>query len=250
MAVRIRLFRMGRKKRPFYRIVVMDSRVRRDGRYLDKVGYYNPITKPATVQIDREKVLDWLKKGAEPSKTVFNLLQKEGIALDWHLIRNKVSEETRNIELQKWELAKKDRESKLEVEKEPEVQLVEQEIEAPVKEEVISKEVEKEEVLVKEKPKKETPHAEEKAVKAEKEEVKESAKTVKALKEEVLKGKTSPVKEKSPAAKRKKIEESVDKKVLKKEESKKKSPISEDKDKAEKKKTEENKTKDSRNKES
>ena len=249
MAVRIRLFRMGRKKRPFYRIVVMDSRVKRDGRYLDKVGYYSPITKPATVQIDREKVLEWLKKGAEPSKTVFNLLQKEGIALEWHLIRNKVSEGTRNIELQKWELAKKDRESKLEVEKKPEVQPVEQEIEAPVKEEV-RKEVEKEDVLVKEKPKEETPPAEEKAVKAEKEEIKKSAKPEKALKKEAPKGKIPPVKGKAHAAKRKKVEESVDKKVLKKEESKKKSPIGEGKDKAEKKETEENKTENSGKKES
>lgn len=249
MAVRIRLFRMGRKKRPFYRIVVMDSRVRRDGRYLDKVGYYNPITKPATVQIDKEKVLDWLKKGAEPSKTVFNLLQKEGIALEWHLIRNKVSEETRNIELQKWELAKKDRESKLEVEKKPEVQPVEQEVEVPVKEEV-SKEVEKEEVSVKEEPKEEAPPAEEKAVKAEKEEIKESAKPVKALKEEAPKGKTPPAKEKAPAAKRKKVKESVDKKASQKEKSKKVSPISKDKDKTEKKKIEENKTEDSEKKES
>ncbi len=112
MAVRIRLLRMGRKKKPFYRIVVMDSRTRRDGRYLDKIGHYNPITKPAEIVIDKDKVLSWLEKGAVPSQTVFNLLQKEGIALEWHLIRNKVGEEVRNVELQKWVLAKKERDSK------------------------------------------------------------------------------------------------------------------------------------------
>ncbi|HDP68863.1 MAG TPA: 30S ribosomal protein S16 [Candidatus Marinimicrobia bacterium] len=107
MAVRIRLLRTGRKKKPSYRIVVMDSRIRRDGRYLEKVGTYYPLNKPAEVNIDKEKVLKWLEKGAEPSQTVFNLLQKEGIALDWHLIRNKASEQVRHIELQKFELAKK-----------------------------------------------------------------------------------------------------------------------------------------------
>ena len=113
---------MGRKKKPFYRIVVMDSRTRRDGRYLDKVGYYNPVAKPAEVSIDKDKVLEWLKKGAEPSQTVFNLLQKEGIALDWHLIRNKASEQVRNVELQKWELSKKVRETKITEAKEEKVQ--------------------------------------------------------------------------------------------------------------------------------
>ena len=107
MAVRIRLLRMGRKKKPFYRIVIMDSHTRRDGRYLDKVGFYNPIARPAEVRIEKDKVLEWLKKGATPSKTVFNLLQKEGIALDWHLIRNVADEYVRKVEFGKWELSKK-----------------------------------------------------------------------------------------------------------------------------------------------
>jgi small subunit ribosomal protein S16 len=107
LAVRIRLLRMGRKKKPFYRIVVMDSHTRRDGRYLEKVGFYNPIARPAEVRVDKDKVLEWLKKGATPSKTVFNLLQKEGIALDWHLIRNVADEQVRKVEFGKWELAQK-----------------------------------------------------------------------------------------------------------------------------------------------
>ncbi|HPC35716.1 MAG TPA: 30S ribosomal protein S16 [Candidatus Marinimicrobia bacterium] len=105
MAVKIRLQRVGRKKKPFYWIVAMDSKCRRDGRYLDKLGYYDPLTKPATIKIEKEKILSWLEKGAIPSDTVFNLLQKEGIALEWHLIRNNVSEQARNIEIQKWQLA-------------------------------------------------------------------------------------------------------------------------------------------------
>jgi small subunit ribosomal protein S16 len=102
---------MGRKKRPFYRIVVADSREKRDGKYIEKIGYYNPLAQPATVNIDKEKVLSWLEKGAIPTDTVYNLLQKEGIAIEWHFVRNKVGEQVRNIELQKWELAKKIRES-------------------------------------------------------------------------------------------------------------------------------------------
>jgi len=98
---------MGRKKKPFYRIVAIDTKSRRDGRYLDKIGYYDPLTKPATVNIDKEKVLGWLEKGATPSETVFNLLQKEGIALEWHLVRNKLSEQAKNVEIQKWELSRK-----------------------------------------------------------------------------------------------------------------------------------------------
>lgn len=107
MAVRIRLMRMGRKKKPFYRIVVIDSKARRDGAYIERVGYYDPLTNPATVKIEREKVLSWLEKGAIPSETVFNLLQKEGIALEWHLVKNKVDSKAANIELQKWSLLKK-----------------------------------------------------------------------------------------------------------------------------------------------
>jgi len=105
LAVKIRLFRMGRKKKPFYRIVVTDSRVRRDGSYIEKVGTYDPLPKPAVVDLDRARILGWLERGAEPTPTVFNLLQSQGIALEWHLVRNKVSEQTRHIELQKWELA-------------------------------------------------------------------------------------------------------------------------------------------------
>ncbi|NLM69720.1 MAG: 30S ribosomal protein S16 [Firmicutes bacterium] len=79
MAVRIRLKRMGAKKRPFYRLVVADSRAARDGRFIDTLGYYNPITDPAEIKIDTEKAKSWLKKGAQPSDTARALLKKSGV---------------------------------------------------------------------------------------------------------------------------------------------------------------------------
>ncbi len=79
MSVKIRLRRMGKKKQPFYRLVVADSRTPRDGRFIDILGYYNPVTQPAEVKIDEEKALDWLKKGAQPSTTAKNLLSQAGV---------------------------------------------------------------------------------------------------------------------------------------------------------------------------
>lgn len=79
MAVKMRLTRMGDKKSPFYRIVVVDSRVARDGKYIDKVGHYNPISQPAEVVIDAEKAKDWLAKGVQPTETVRALLINQGV---------------------------------------------------------------------------------------------------------------------------------------------------------------------------
>ena len=79
MAVKLRLKRMGAKQRPFYRIVAADSRFPRDGRFLEVVGTYNPITTPAEVKVDEEKAMYWLSNGAIPTETVRNILSKEGI---------------------------------------------------------------------------------------------------------------------------------------------------------------------------
>lgn len=76
MAIKVRLTRMGTKKRPFYRIVAMDSATRRDGRPLEYLGYYNPMTNPADVKVDAEKVKKWLDLGAELSDTVKSLVKK------------------------------------------------------------------------------------------------------------------------------------------------------------------------------
>ncbi len=72
MAVKMRLKRMGAKKAPFYRVVVADSRSPRDGRFVEEIGYYNPITEPSTIKLDEEKVQKWIKNGAQPTDTVKN----------------------------------------------------------------------------------------------------------------------------------------------------------------------------------
>lgn len=79
MAVKIRLRRMGAKKSPFYRIIVADSRSPRDGRFIEEVGYYNPMTEPVTLKVEEEKVQKWLASGAQPTETVKSLLTKSGI---------------------------------------------------------------------------------------------------------------------------------------------------------------------------
>jgi len=79
MAVKMRLTRMGDKKSPFYRIVVADSRVARDAKYIDLVGTYNPLTNPEEVKIDAEKAQKWIKNGATPTETAKTLLVKSGI---------------------------------------------------------------------------------------------------------------------------------------------------------------------------
>ena len=79
MAVKIRLRRMGAKKAPFYRVVVADSRFPRDGRFIEEIGTYNPLTAPAEIKIDAEKAKKWMANGAQPTDTVKVLLKKAGI---------------------------------------------------------------------------------------------------------------------------------------------------------------------------
>ena len=79
MAVKIRLRRMGSKKAPFYRVVVADSRAPRDGKFIEEIGYYNPMTEPKEIKIDAEKAKKWLGNGAQPTETVKTLFKKSGI---------------------------------------------------------------------------------------------------------------------------------------------------------------------------
>ncbi len=79
MAVKIRLRRMGAKKSPFYRIVVADSRYPRDGRFIEEIGYYNPLKEPAEVKVDSEKAKKWIANGAQPTDTVKSLFKKHDI---------------------------------------------------------------------------------------------------------------------------------------------------------------------------
>ena len=79
MSTRIRLMRFGAKKRPFYRVVVADQRAPRDGRFIENIGKYHPLEEPSLIEIDEDKALDWLRKGAQPSQAVQVLMTKAGI---------------------------------------------------------------------------------------------------------------------------------------------------------------------------
>ena len=87
MAVKIRLARRGRKKQPFYHIVIADSRSPRDGKFIEQIGSYNPMTVPATIEIDRDKAFDWLNKGAQPTNTTAAILRFKGVMYRKHLAR-------------------------------------------------------------------------------------------------------------------------------------------------------------------
>ena len=84
MAVKLRLKRMGAKKRPFYRVVAADSRGPRDGKFIELIGTYNPVTEPAEIKIDEEVAMKWLRNGAEPTDTVRDLLKRQGIIEKFH----------------------------------------------------------------------------------------------------------------------------------------------------------------------
>ena len=88
MSVKIRLRRMGYKKNPFYRIVVADSRAPRNGRFIEQVGTYNPVSEPVELKIDEDKALDWMLKGAQPSDTVRNLFSTQGLMERLHNAKN------------------------------------------------------------------------------------------------------------------------------------------------------------------
>ena len=79
MSVKIRLKRMGAKKKPFYRIVVADSRCPRDGKFIEEIGYYNPLVEEKTVKVDSEKVQQWIKNGAKPTDTVDRLFRENSV---------------------------------------------------------------------------------------------------------------------------------------------------------------------------
>jgi len=87
MAVKIRLARKGRKKKPFYHIVIADARSPRDGKFIEKIGSYNPLTVPATIELDRDKAFDWLMKGAQPTNTARAILKFKGVFYKKHLMR-------------------------------------------------------------------------------------------------------------------------------------------------------------------
>ena len=87
MSVKIRLQRRGRKQRPFYHIVVADARAPRDGKFIEKLGVYNPMTSPATIEVDRMRAYEWLSKGAQPTDTARAILKFQGVMYYKHLMR-------------------------------------------------------------------------------------------------------------------------------------------------------------------
>jgi len=102
MAVRIRLRRMGKKKFPSYRLAVVDSRAKRDGRFIEFVGFYDPITNPHTLKLKEDRIIEWLKMGASYSDTVGSLLRQAGVLRRWHEIRTgKKPEEKKQAEIEK-----------------------------------------------------------------------------------------------------------------------------------------------------
>lgn len=110
MAVKIRLARFGRTKRPFYRIVAAESSAKRDGKYIERIGTYDPIHNPPIIEIDEEKVINWLDNGAIPTDTVSNLLKSEGILYKRALTKRGLSPIEVAAEMEKWsesKLAKK-----------------------------------------------------------------------------------------------------------------------------------------------
>ncbi|UCE06843.1 MAG: 30S ribosomal protein S16 [bacterium] len=112
MAVKLRLTRMGKKKQPFYRIVAADSRARRDGKYIEKIGHYNPIANPAEIVINEQRAFYWLKNGAIPTETVKSLFTQKGIMLKWHYMKHGQDEAKIEEEYKKWELLQLERQKR------------------------------------------------------------------------------------------------------------------------------------------
>ena len=113
MPVKIRLTRRGRKKQPFYHIVVADSRAPRDGKYIEKIGMYDPTTKPATIDLNFDKALDWVQKGAQPTDTCRAILSYKGVLLKKHLQegvrKNALTQEEAEKKFNEWLTSKEEK---------------------------------------------------------------------------------------------------------------------------------------------
>ena len=155
MSVKIRLQRLGRKKRPFYRIVAIDSKKRRDGLEIERLGWYDPIIQNSTsIKIDEEKTKSWIQKGAIPSDTVRSLIKRLGLSYKWSLEESGLSNEKVLEEMKKWQenqdkkaelLKKKKEDKKLQKQKELEQSAREAAAEEAPAEEAAAEEVSEEE---------------------------------------------------------------------------------------------------------
>lgn len=117
MAVKLRLRRMGKKRQPIYKVVAVDSRAPRDGKFIEAVGIYNPKTNPHHLEIDEERAMYWLGVGAQPTHTVKSLLRQKGITLKSELIKRGLPDELIEAEMKKWRESKKSVEEVKEVKK-------------------------------------------------------------------------------------------------------------------------------------
>jgi small subunit ribosomal protein S16 len=138
LAVKLRLLRMGKKRQPIYKVVAADVRSPRDGKIIESVGSYNPKTEPATVQLNEERTLYWLNCGAQPTTTVKNLLNKEGILLKRDLQKKGVSEEEIALKLDEWKKSKEsalaDKKAKLDIKKKEKADAEKKKLEQEAKE--------------------------------------------------------------------------------------------------------------------
>ncbi len=106
MAVKLRLRRMGKKKQPIYKMVAADSRSPRDGKFLEAVGFYNPLTNPHTLDLKEDRIMYWLSVGAQPTNTAKSLLRQKGITLKKELLSKGLDEEKVKSELENWQKMK------------------------------------------------------------------------------------------------------------------------------------------------
>ena len=197
MAVRIRLKKLGRKKRPFYRVVAIDSRFKRDGREIERLGWYDPVQDSNSCNLNEDRILYWLKQGAKPSDTVQGLFRKNGLSYKWHLSKQGVKDADIDKLLEEWKEREKNR---IELKKDKKIKKKELAANADTGESVASEEeapaeevkaeeapVEKapaEEVKAEEAPVEETPAEEVKAEEASVEEVKAEEAPVEEVKVE------------------------------------------------------------------
>jgi len=108
LATKIRLKRIGRRNRPFYRLVIMDARNRRDGAAIEEVGWYNPTAKDEMYSLKEDRILHWLQEGAQPTDTAHDILRTAGLAHKWHLMKQGLDETAVEKEMKKWALERED----------------------------------------------------------------------------------------------------------------------------------------------
>ena len=147
MAVHIRLKRQGRKKRPFYRIIAIDSRSHREGREIERLGWYDPVKEGLSVEFKEDRIFHWLGQGAIPTDTVNSLMRKRGLTHKWHLMKTGAAEDQIATEMETWtarQLEKVEKAATKKAEKKAAaITVVEEVVEAtPVAEEVVEAPVE------------------------------------------------------------------------------------------------------------